>query len=455
MLKRILRGMGANAMTQVVTLVLQFLLVPLMATQWGLERYGVWLLLFTIPSYLAQGDFGFGTAAGNDMIAKFAKHDVEGALRVFHSARLAILFCSSAVCVAALAIVYLMPDAWLHVSGDITSMETRLALGILIVYGIVCLQGSLIQAGFRSFGRYATGTSLQALTTFTEGMAAVALVLLGASFPQLALSYLLCRIVNLALQTVLMRRIAPVLTLDFSYAEGGEIRRLWRPAASVMVLPMAQATFLQGTAAAVGWASSAATVAVFISVRTLIRAAVQMTTLLNHALMPELSRASAVGEKSVAAMVVVTIVASFLILLPVAAILLVFGQDIVRLWTNNTIVPPWGFLALMSAVMVVNGFWHPLSNLLLAANHQASYSYAFLAAAAASVVLAAALVGWIGVSGAGVSLLLLDLFMAQLVVRNVFRLLLAGGSWPVLKATSGELISNSAELLGRLRRPKR
>ena len=75
MFARLLRGIGANALSQIVSIGLQLALVPVLATHWGMKLYGTWLMLFTIPSYLALGDFGFATAAGVDMTMKVARGD--------------------------------------------------------------------------------------------------------------------------------------------------------------------------------------------------------------------------------------------------------------------------------------------------------------------------------------------------------------------------------------------
>ena len=40
MFARLLRGIGANALSQVVSIGLQLALVPVLATHWGLKLYG-------------------------------------------------------------------------------------------------------------------------------------------------------------------------------------------------------------------------------------------------------------------------------------------------------------------------------------------------------------------------------------------------------------------------------
>ena len=64
---RIGRALGAGAFGQAVTVLVQLASIPLFLRYWGIERYGEWLILSAIPSYLALSDLGFGSAAANEM----------------------------------------------------------------------------------------------------------------------------------------------------------------------------------------------------------------------------------------------------------------------------------------------------------------------------------------------------------------------------------------------------
>ena len=116
-----------------------------------------------------------------------------------------------------------------------------------------------------------------------------------------------------------------------------------------------------------------------------------------------------------------TVGGSLIVVVPGSIVLLLFGPRIVQLWTHGAIQPGFALIAAMTAVMVVNGIWHPLSNLLLAVNRQASYSYVYAVASGVAVALAYPLCQAFGVVGAGLAIVLLDLFMFQHVVRRIAR----------------------------------
>ena len=65
--RRIAANLGANTLGRVLGVLIQLISVPVMLSHWGAWIYGEWILLSTMPSYLAMSDIGFGNVAGNEM----------------------------------------------------------------------------------------------------------------------------------------------------------------------------------------------------------------------------------------------------------------------------------------------------------------------------------------------------------------------------------------------------
>jgi O-antigen/teichoic acid export membrane protein len=421
--QRLIAGIGANTFNQIVTIFVQLALVPVMASRWGAERYGLWLLLFTVPSYIALSDLGLATAAGTRMTMQVAIGDRVAAQRTLQSASAAVALASTFVLLLGGTTIALLP-AGLVESRVETGQAVRLGLVYLFLYGIISLQGGLLQAGFRCAGQYALGTALQALTVLAEATAALLVIMCGGSLTALALAYCIGRVVLLGLQAGMLRRRIPWLGLGFRHADRREVVTLVRPALAVMALPVAQALFLQGTTLVIGLAVSTVGVAVFSSVRTLTRAGFQFTTIVNHAAMPEAARAAARRDAdSLRNLVKLTLASSLFVVVPGAIVLLAFGTWIVPVWTAGALHPGFALVATMTGVMVVSGVWYPLSNLLLAVNRQESYSYVYTGGVIVSVALAYPLCLMMQELGAAVALLLLEIFMFQHVGRLVWKLL--------------------------------
>jgi hypothetical protein len=107
----------ANGFARFNTTLVQLVGVPLFLLFWGIDLYGEWLLLTTIPVYLMLADLGVNAVAQNDMSIQASAGNREGALRVFQAVLvfLLLIFVLGASLVA-LALWFLPFEKWLNFS---------------------------------------------------------------------------------------------------------------------------------------------------------------------------------------------------------------------------------------------------------------------------------------------------------------------------------------------------
>jgi O-antigen/teichoic acid export membrane protein len=410
---RIARGVSANVYTQAMQTVLQLASVPILATHWGLQVYGAWLVIFTVPNYLSFADFGFAAAAANDMTVSIARGDRAAAIETFHAIRAAMAGICLILLLISVAVAYGIPDRTLAFVSGVSHDQARRAILMLACYGVLSVQNSASLAAFRSIGKYATGTYLQATIHFVENIGALVVVSLGGNIEAAAATYLLVGIGGIAVRMVWLRAQAQWLVFFSWRVSFGQIRRLLHPAIAVLALPLAQALFLQGTVAVVGIAAGAAAVPAFTAVRTLSRIGLQLTMIVNSAVLPEFTMAAAsVDHARRARLAFMSIASSAVILLPMFLIVVVGGPLVLKLWTHGAIHAPYALIVVMALTMVVGGTWLPIANLIFALNRHSQYSYYYLTAAAGSVLASYPMVRWLGSPGAAVSLLALDCIMS-------------------------------------------
>jgi O-antigen/teichoic acid export membrane protein len=420
---RIVRGIGANVYSQLVQTALQLLSVPIYATHWGLATYGAWLVIFTVPNYLAFADFGFAAAAANDMTVSVARGDRAAAIETFHAVRAAMAGICSVLLFLCFVAVYFIPNRSLDFVAGLSHEQARYAILMLAAYGVLSIQNSVSLAAFRSIGKYATGTYLHVSIHFAENLGALVVVAMGGNIEAVAATYLAIGIVGIGVRMILLRIQAGWLVYFSWRVSFGQIRRLLNPALAVLALPMAQALFLQGTVAVVGFAAGAAAVPAFTAVRTLSRIGLQLTMIVNNAVVPEFTMAAAaVDQQRRAKLAFMSIACSAVILLPMFLIVVTAGPLVLKLWTHGAIQAPYALIVLMGLTMVINGAWLPIANLIFALNRHAEYSYFYLATAAGSVLLSYPLVKWLGSPGAALSLVALDSFMFVRVWRAAMAL---------------------------------
>ena len=410
--RRVIRGVLAMGYGKAVVALIQLAMVPALATAWGLPLYGQWLLLATVPVFLAAGDFGFGSAAGNRLIGEVARDDIEAAKITFHSALAVVVGCSSTIFVLVIAICELLPDEALTVSGGMDGGSARSVLIVLSAYGVISMQSSLFMAAMRAHGAFALSTSFEATVQLTEGLVVIAIVMAGGTPLHAAFGYVSVRSVGVAGHITLAIRRADWLGLSFRQLQRSRVSELLRPSLAAMLLPFAQAAYLQGTALAVGLAAGAAAVPIFTSLRTLSRVGLQFLLAFNMPILPEFTAEYARNNFSWTKKIVGAFTTLNAAVGSIAAlILLLMGNSLLDWWTRGAIDAPQAMIGLTAAGLLASAVWNPMSYFLLAVNRHEGFTYVFGAAACAAVMLSYALVRHFGVTGAAFANLLLEIFM--------------------------------------------
>ena len=425
----LLGNMGATLYAQIVQIVVQFASVPVLSGCWGLTRYGIWLILFTIPSYLAMADLGFTTAAANDMTAQAARGDHAAARTTFHALQRLVLMTGTALVGIAVVLLYAAIPHTVDFAAAASSGRARPTALMLVVYGVISLQNGVTLAGFRASGGYARSGLGFVTLILAEAVGALTVALLGGDLWDVAATYLVLRAIGSAILSVWLRRHAPWLTSGARDAATPVLRRLVQPAVAMMAVPAAQAMSLQGTVLMIGATAGVAAVPLFTTIRTLTRTAVQRTTIVNHASMPAYTVASALADhRNKAKLVTIGMLTSVGVLVPAFFALLFAGRWFVHFWTHGAVDPPFALVLIMAVVMLLNGLWMPVSNLILSINAHAGFSYLYVLLAAATLALCYPLSRALGPIGAGLSLVVLDGLMLAHILRLAGRLGIFEGS---------------------------
>jgi O-antigen/teichoic acid export membrane protein len=413
-----------------VVIVIQLASVPVLAHAWGLPLYGQWLMLVTVPSFLASGDFGFGSAAGARIVAEVAREEFDSARTTFASARALILALSSGTFLIALAVSALLPDRFLAVSGGMDSHEARVVLIVLVLYGILAIQAVLYIAVSRAHGAFAPSMTVMATVLLLEGLAVIGVAWFGGSPLEAAFAYLAVRSVGTAGQVLLARRKAAAwISHRFKDVTRARVSELFRPALAAMLMPLARAGFLQGAPIAVGAAAGAAAVPIYTSLRTLSRVGVFFIFALNKPILPEYAAEFARDNMSwVRKATGATITFNAMVGMLTAIVLALVGDSLLAWWTNGAIEAPQLMIYFTAAAVVAGAVWEPNSVLLLAINRHERFTYILALGSAAAVALCYLFTRQWGVTGAAAATCLFEFAMLVFILMPL-RLLI--GSFPI------------------------
>ena len=162
----------------------------------------------------------------------------------------------------------------------------------------------------------------------------------------------------------------------------------------------------------IGAIGGPAAIPAYAVVRTLSRTALQFAMRFNVAAMPRYTVFIAQDDQTRARqLVALNLVVAAALVVPAAVLLFAFGQPFIHLWTGGTIEPGLPLLGVMVLTMLANAAWGPLSNLMLAINRHAAFTYYYLGAALVCLALGAALTVQWPALGMALAMLVMELLM--------------------------------------------
>lgn len=420
--QRLIHGFSANGFGQLVNIVVQLCSVPIYIRFWGLDLYGEWLLLSTIPAYLALTDMGFSSVTGNQMTMLVAAGDRRSALESFQSAWVFV----SLMCLAVMGIVVLMTvfpiDDWLNLT-EISDFQLDSVLTFLGLAVVLNLQTGLLSAGFRATGHYARGIWLSNFIWLSEFIALISGLALGAGPIAIAGLMVSVRALGYLLERWQLRRVATWVVVGWKHAKRTNVVEMSRPAVAFMGFPTGNAIKSQGMLTVVGLSLGPDMVVPFNTMRTLVNSAHQAMGIVNSAVWPEMSRAFGAGNTGLARNLHrMACKASFWLAVLVIIFLMFLGEDILRIWTLGKVKLEPGFFYLMLLVMIVNSLWFTSSIVMASINRHETMAVIYLSACLTSVLLAYGLIYFFELRAIPIALLIIDIVMAVYVLQKSLNL---------------------------------
>ena len=420
--RKLALGIGSTAAEKGIVAGVQLLLLPVLANGWGLELYGIWAVMYTIPGFLVLSDFGIVTSAWARMTDFVSRGQEDRARTVLHTAWLVTALIGAALVALLASVLWALPPGTLPVSSTLTEAQSRHTLFVLVAYGVMTVPFKLGTCVLSATNRYSLSAWSMAAVFFVENMALLIAVLAGAGLPEAALVLFVARLSALLVLLALVARLTPQLAVGIGGARWAEWRALWRPALSASVFTIGFLGFMQGSVVALGIAAGAAAVPAFVAVRTLSRIGLQATVLVIHPAAQQFGHEMAKGDHYRAGRYLGLVAASTLVLAGgMAVAFTAFGQPAIELWTGGAIRPPWALVALMALASLMGALWNGVSNFLLIVNRPQAIAIASIAGGTAGIVLILVLGGRLGSPAVGIACALTDLVILLAAIRFVWR----------------------------------
>jgi O-antigen/teichoic acid export membrane protein len=368
----LLKGFAANLYGQVVTTAVVLGSVPIYLAHWGVERYGAWVLMTAIPSYLSSCDFGIGAAATNQMLIK-RPSDTDGERdAIFQSALVGI---SS---VSALLLVLSALATW--IAGTFFGYGHATTVFLLAALSCTTLFTGCLDAALRANGRIASSIYFLNSIRLAEALGGIGALIAWDSFVAVAGGMLAVRITFTVAGVLRVSSAYPSPKWGCAATTRAAFASLYRPALSFAVYPVANGLILQGVTFVLGVCLGAPALVMFTCYRTVTRLVTQALTLVNRTFWPELSlafgrgdgaRFSALMARSQDINVIISAIA--------AAGAIALAPWVIRVWTHGKVAYAPVFFNLMVLSTFLTSLWQAKWVALMSINKHGRFSIYYLA----------------------------------------------------------------------------
>lgn len=387
---RMIKGLGANLVGNVINLVSRLALPPLFLHAWGVDIYGEWLLLSSFAAYLSLSDMGGQLYVVNRLTQAHASKDMD-LFRTLLRTGLTVFLVMPGI----FFLGFVLFISLYHVESifGIVNTSRQEVLWVLIVLAFQFLfslpQGILLGV-YRAIGMYPRGVMLGNMITLLQ-LVMTALLLLGKSSMVViagiqVVPYLLVAVIALI---DLGKRFPELQVCSLSGASLRVALGFVRPSFYFLIIQLAQMISIQGTLLAVGAALGTAQVVLFGVLRTMVFSARQILGLLSHAAWPEITRLDALGDKKkLRRLFLIVFNMTMLAAFAIATILHFFGNEIFRLWLGDKVQYSQSAMDMFLIYVLFNVLWTTCSHLPMALNRHTALARLSLLASVSGVALA-------------------------------------------------------------------
>jgi O-antigen/teichoic acid export membrane protein len=421
--RALIKNSIAGIWSKVSTLLFRIIQVPLLLYYLGVNGYGLWLVIASLPSWLTLANMGFGSVSANEMSIAMANGDVSKARKIL-SSTVALIFIISVTGI--LLIVLIAPFIrWEYFLKLPAGRHKELTFTMIWLCSSVFLSFTtdVLSGRFRAARRAHISMLLDSFKPWLELLLMAIVLRFSTRYDFLALSLLASMLVYLIINTWLSGRSLPALRFSIRDIEVGQFRLLFRKGIAFQAFPLGNAFLFQGNLLIIQAILGPVAVALFATARTLVRSINQLMEMVNAIIWPELSVLIGTNDLVRAARLHrIGVGFTFIVSVTCVFILSVFGQSIYELWTRKAIALPQHLLILFLLPIIFNAVWFTSSVVHVSCNKHEGLAVRYLIASTMAVIACAVLSYYYGVEGAALSTLTADLILIPYVIKRSLEL---------------------------------
>lgn len=424
----LLRNAGAGVWGKLSVLFFQLVQVPLLLSALGVDDYGRWIVLYSLPSWLLLANMGLGSVASNEMSMAISAKDLPRAKSLFSTTFSMLMALTFGVLIIVASVSFFIPwEVFLKSNSD-RHVEFSLAVIWLIFSVLISFLGELYGGRFRAAKKAHLAILLSSVKPWLDLSFMFVALQFNTRFDYIALGILGSTTLYLLTVQYLSWRSLPELKFSFKTIDKTQLKKLFQKGMAFQAFPLGNAILFQGTVLVVQAILGPASVALFGTARTLIRTVSQGMELINQTIWPELSHLFGAGDhekvkrlhRSAVGIAIVVAVLG-------AAGLALLGPALYKFWIGKSIILPYHLLLIFLIPIPFNALWLTSSVVHMASNLHENLAKRYLIATLLSIACCAGLSYLFGVEGAALSTVAADLFLITFVLNQSIKI--TGDTW--------------------------
>ncbi|RYG53320.1 MAG: lipopolysaccharide biosynthesis protein, partial [Chitinophagaceae bacterium] len=421
--KSLLKNTAAGLWSKGSSIFFRLIQVPLLLSFLGVDDFGRWLVIYSLPSWLTLANMGFGSVASNEMSMAASAKDFQRAREVFSTVLAIVVLIGLIGSVLLVSGAFFIP--WNTILKDTVTRSGEFSRAIIFLGLTVFVSFSFEAFGgrFRAAHKAHVSVLVASFLPWINLLGMFISLQFSKRFDHLAFSQLVSTAVFFLVYQWMSWRVMPELSFSLKAIKLKGSSHLFRKGLAFQAFPLGNALIFQGNIFIVQLILGPAAVTVFGTVRTLVRTVNQVMEMINQAIWPEMSHFFGVNDFTRAAKlhrIAVGLSVSLSILGVIG--LLFLGKPIYTFWVGKEIALPHNLLFLFLFSIPFNSLWLTSSVVHMASNKHEGLAVRYLIGTVISALACGILSYWLGLEGAAISTIIVDLILIPYVVRKSMQL---------------------------------
>lgn len=407
---------------------IRLLQVPLLLTTLGVDEYGQWLVISSIPSWLTLANLGFGSVASNEISIAIAAGSYNRARGIFSSSLALMLIITIMGSIISIIISPFISWEYLLIVPSNRHSELTLTVIWLAISVFLSFSSETFGGRLRAARKAYVAVNINSLRPWLDLLAMFVVLQYTTRFDYLAFASVFCTVIHLGLLKWFSKRALPTLSFSLANIQIKEFKYLFQKGISFQAIPLGNALLFQGNLLVIQTILGSSSVALFATARMLVRSVNQFFELTNQAIWPEISLLFGSNDLAkIARLHRISVGVSTVLACISVFFLAFFGQIFYEWWTGKAIELTEHLLLFFLIPIPFNAFWYTSSVVHMASNQHEGLALRYLISSGLTIVMCIIFSYYQGIEGAALSTLLMDLILIPYVLTH--SLALTGDSW--------------------------